>query len=308
MIQFLESAAQIRDALRTSISRHGSDRPIRIAVAFWGAGAEQLIEEAGDRRFEIICNLASGGTNPAVIDHLRNLPNVTIRQMDRLHAKVAVTDRAAIVSSANLSANGLGLEGETASTWSEAGTLIEATSGEYQRVNAWFTRQWALARNISDADIEAAAAAWEKRPQIQDEVPPAEEPQGPITFRTLEYSGRAPMAKVYLRTAATIVALNGCDGTAMPKAAFAFLAGRRALDHQSGAGRLTQNGSTVRLSEDGIGYFIGHDGTRETMPKDRLKRFSNEDVSDYARWMRGEDCLPAHLIGTGTVSEAQFEL
>ncbi|EQD26331.1 hypothetical protein B2A_15687, partial [mine drainage metagenome] len=114
----------------------------------------------------IICNLASGGTNPAAIDRLRELKHVELRQMDDLHAKVIVTDHAVIVGSANVSANGLGYEDSEVKGWHEAGILSD--SAEHTKVaQEWFDRLWDKSRVILDEDMKAAEKRWKSRRNLR---------------------------------------------------------------------------------------------------------------------------------------------
>lgn len=83
-----------------------------VAVAFWGRGAESIVHRRRGKPVKIICNLTSGGTNPATIETLQGIDKVILKQCDRLHAKVIVGSKTAVVGSANFSCNGLNLEGE----------------------------------------------------------------------------------------------------------------------------------------------------------------------------------------------------
>ena len=94
--------------LRAAVQNLQRKRQWYCAVAFWGRGAEELTRGIGHDNVKIICNLKSGGTNPYVIEVLQHQ---NVRQNDLLHAKVYLGDNAAIVCSANASANGLGFEG-----------------------------------------------------------------------------------------------------------------------------------------------------------------------------------------------------
>lgn len=134
-----------------------SEEDCRCAVAFWGKGSADKLPGKGQGEFKLICNLASGGTNPYEIEKL-DLDNV--RQCDTLHTKVYIGAREAIVASANASANGLGLEGNEA-LWIEAGTRhLDVTP-----IAMWFDDLWQSAdvREISDDDLTAAKEAWRFR-------------------------------------------------------------------------------------------------------------------------------------------------
>lgn len=132
------------------------------AVAFWGKEADQLICPRAGQRARLICNLDSGATNPQVIKALRKKPGVTIRQSDKLHAKVIAGAKKALVGSANLSANGLNLEGSEQSWWDEAGLLTEEP-GQIASIHQWFNQQWKDSRTISDKDLLLAQQRWSQR-------------------------------------------------------------------------------------------------------------------------------------------------
>ena len=125
------------------------------AVAFWGDGAKSMVSTRF--RARIICNLASGGTNPAEIERLGLAKT---RQMDDLHAKVYIGRTEAVVTSANASANGLGLEGIEQAKWREAGFL----TSDVEPLKLWFEKLWSEhAREITPQDVVAAKIAWNKR-------------------------------------------------------------------------------------------------------------------------------------------------
>ena len=90
------------------------------AVAFWGKGASDLLKKKNrGAKAKIICNLMSGGTNPYEVEKLMKIAHV--KQLNDLHAKVYIGRDSSIVASANVSGNGLGLEGLEQNRWREAG-------------------------------------------------------------------------------------------------------------------------------------------------------------------------------------------
>ncbi len=99
----------------------------RLAVAFWGRGAMKALgiecPKSPQRNYQIICNLTTGGTNPAEIELLRG-KGYDVRHSPRLHAKVFRFADSAVIGSANASANGLGFECNEMNNWSELGVLI----------------------------------------------------------------------------------------------------------------------------------------------------------------------------------------
>lgn len=139
---------------------------ISLAVAFWGQGAQEVLEKAwGGESLRLLCNLRSGGTNPHVIRDLIALgsdrPGWEILTMDTLHAKVAIGERTAIVGSANISANGLGFEGPECVGWQEAGLLMSDNSLRLQ-MQAWFDDLWKQGEKITEEQLKVAEDVWLK--------------------------------------------------------------------------------------------------------------------------------------------------
>jgi hypothetical protein len=131
----------------------------QIAVAFWGKGShDQLGTLPADTR--IICNLISGGTNPEEIEKLSK--KYDVRQLDTLHAKVYLFDKAAVVGSSNASANGLSYQAEECRGWIEANVLVHEEP-LLKNLTAWFERLWANAREITPEDIKTAHDTWSRR-------------------------------------------------------------------------------------------------------------------------------------------------
>jgi len=62
---FLGSNKEILDKLQALDAQQPKSEPILIAVAFWGEGAQRILNP--NKRYKIICNLSAGGTNPKVI-------------------------------------------------------------------------------------------------------------------------------------------------------------------------------------------------------------------------------------------------
>lgn len=157
---FLGSKEAVLMLIQRLTDMQPESKPLRIAVAFWGDGAQSVVVAA--RKYQIICNLTSGGTNPTVIRALLAMPNVKVRHLAELHAKVVVADKQAIVGSANFSADGLGLNGSEHRGWLEAAAVIEANAVEH-----WFETHWRRAGVISDDALSLAEQAWANRTQSQ---------------------------------------------------------------------------------------------------------------------------------------------
>jgi hypothetical protein len=113
---------------------------LSVAVAFWGLGAEEIFRRA-DKPVRLLCNLTSGGTNPEAIERLM-VPNIVIHHHERLHAKVVLGEKEAIVGSANISTNGLNDEGgDIPKGWEEAG-MTTSEPADLKRIRGWFDELW----------------------------------------------------------------------------------------------------------------------------------------------------------------------
>ncbi|OLU16980.1 hypothetical protein BVH01_10485 [Pseudomonas sp. PA1(2017)] len=139
---------------------------LSLAIAFWGESAVPLITSRPGKKFRILCNLKSGGTNPYVIRELckiahENPVRIRILQCDRLHAKVAVGNHQALIGSANVSGNGLGLGNQNSAHWLEAGMLTSDVA-VVASARGWFDELWrsSQVQEIDDQDIEAAIKIW----------------------------------------------------------------------------------------------------------------------------------------------------
>lgn len=169
---FLGSNEAVLLKLQAVTATQPSSQPLRIAVAFWGDGAQSVVVPA--MQYRIICNLSQGGTNPTVIRALRAMPNVEIRHLAELHAKVVVGHKQAIVGSANFSSSGLGLNASGQSGWLEAAAVIDAAD-----VSPWFDTHWRTAGEVTDDALARAELAWANRPQPQPPDRP-DEPPSPV--------------------------------------------------------------------------------------------------------------------------------
>lgn len=135
---------------------------LKIAVAFWGKGSEELLNSVS-KKFDVICNLTSGGTNPKVVKAIIKLaPRVNIRYHDDLHAKVLIGKKSIIVGSANMSTNGLNIESDEFSGWQEAGYLTDQVDA-VEAAAAWFHTRWLESKEITEATLKLADVAWKNR-------------------------------------------------------------------------------------------------------------------------------------------------
>ncbi len=161
---FLGSKKAVLTLIQQLTEAQPASKPLRIAVAFWGDGAQAVVVPV--RQYRIICNLTAGGTNPTVIRALRAMPNVDIRHLAELHAKVFLADKKAIVGSSNFSANGLGFLGAENRGWLEAAAAIDATAVEH-----WFETHWRTAAEVTDDVLDHAEQVWASREKPQSTEP-----------------------------------------------------------------------------------------------------------------------------------------
>ncbi|NIJ43502.1 hypothetical protein FHS78_003817 [Parvibaculum indicum] len=159
------SGSDILDEVRALIE--SSQHEIRIAVAFWGKGAVQRIalNKRTDVPVEILCNASSGACNPDAMSELIGLPNVKVKNCNWLHAKVFLSTDALIAGSANVSANGLSLEGhQELKGWNEA--AIVSTNGDaIDDAQRWFSAIWdnSNCEEVDDEFIGTIRPVWNAR-------------------------------------------------------------------------------------------------------------------------------------------------
>jgi len=141
---------------------------LNLAVAFWGHGAERHFKKQNYEQVRIVCNLTMGGTNPGTVRKLiERFSGENVRQLDTLHAKVLIGDDQVIVSSANISTNGVGSDAETPATWREAGYRKPVTETEQK----WFEEIFATSRVITEDDLAQAEETWKARARAANERP-----------------------------------------------------------------------------------------------------------------------------------------
>src|SRR5439155_2579811 len=142
---------------------------IKCAVAYWGKDALRLTGlRPQQRNVKLICCLDGGASDPDVIGKFGS----RARQNDFLHAKVIWTRDKAIVSSANISSNGMPDEEQYAKGLIEAGILV-IDPAVLAEISDWFDVQYKAARVINAGDLKKAAEArsaklWGKRKIIRN--------------------------------------------------------------------------------------------------------------------------------------------
>jgi len=140
-----------------------------LAVAYWGEGACRALrlEKCKAKNIRIVCDFRSGATNPdeiAMIQRRLKNKHVVVKQMDRLHAKVYLSERRCVVGSANASTDGLGWEGPRTSNLIEACySFDQRQKQEMREARTWFERTWRRASKITPTDVSAARRRFNER-------------------------------------------------------------------------------------------------------------------------------------------------
>ena len=128
---------------------------IKLAVAYWGQDALKLTKLSFNRRdVKLLCCLKGGASDPKIIRKF----GARARHKDALHAKVIWTHKSAIVSSANISSNGLPEEEKNSTGLIEAGILVTEPK-HLSAIRKWFDREYQSGEKIRPADLREAEEA-----------------------------------------------------------------------------------------------------------------------------------------------------
>jgi hypothetical protein len=149
--------------LGQAISKLLKETGLRCAVAFWGDGAVTNLFQNGKppTGTRIICDWTMGGTNPNELVKMGAPNNKKIKHLPGLHAKLYLSDRTAIICSANASNNGIGFL--DAPNLIEIGILIGANTDTYAAAADWFDAVWKSAKLVDDSALAKAKEAWKRR-------------------------------------------------------------------------------------------------------------------------------------------------
>lgn len=174
----------ITDQKQLSAWARGQHGEMDLAVAFWGSGAIEALGLRKHQDFRILLDLEAGGTNPNVVRDLQLLSKQRVRQVHRLHAKAYIGRNSVVISSANASTNGLGVEGFESQHWAELSLLTDdrQTVAEAKR---WFEQLWSASKPITASDIASAEERWKR---MRKALPPS----GPKDRLILDVARHSP--------------------------------------------------------------------------------------------------------------------
>lgn len=130
----------------------------RIAVAYWGTGIPEALSLDACGSSRIICDVSSGGTNPAALKSLGAPSNKNLRHIPKLHAKVYISSTGVVVGSANASENGIG----SAPATLEAGVFCRPEGDWGASAVEWFEERWRDAKQIDAAALERCRLSWRR--------------------------------------------------------------------------------------------------------------------------------------------------
>jgi hypothetical protein len=141
---------------------------VRVAVSYWGDGAVDSLGITRNQDLTIVCDVLSGGCNPAEIRKLLGvLGDKRVLTYDRLHAKVWLAAGSAIVGSSNASSNGLGFEGEEAASLVEANLVVDDRNALAAMKKWWTEGILTGARAITESDLRRARKLRERHRAIR---------------------------------------------------------------------------------------------------------------------------------------------
>jgi phosphatidylserine/phosphatidylglycerophosphate/cardiolipin synthase-like enzyme len=156
MIRFLDEAS----ALTMIKELAGRSKRAKIAVAFWGDGATELLGlDRADLDLDVLCNLDSGACNPKEIRRLKE--RTPVRSHPKLHGKVYLMDNVVVLGSSNASTNGLALELGLGG-WCEANVVTDDPT-VFQDVSEWFADRKGDSYEITADDIALSERIWSER-------------------------------------------------------------------------------------------------------------------------------------------------
>jgi len=107
-----------------------------------------------------------GGSNPKELIALGAPDDDRIKHLPGLHAKVYLSDRGLITSSANASNNGIGFL--AVASLIEAGTFHAPGSEAYRSASRWFENIWNIANVVDATALVQAQRAWNRKPRGSD--------------------------------------------------------------------------------------------------------------------------------------------
>lgn len=137
---------------------------VKCAVAYWGSHGFDLDDV---KNWKIVCDIVGGSTSPNALTALGAPTNSSLKHHSNLHSKVYLSDRGAVIGSANASAGGLHTM-DRSSRMLEAGVYYDADDNIWHQATAWFDQ---LFQRADIVDVKALELAQARYSPPFDEIP-----------------------------------------------------------------------------------------------------------------------------------------
>lgn len=131
--------------------------PVDIAVPSLSNDAVSLFRQSRNSEIRLICNLQDEDCNPNAVAAIASLKNVSLRTVPNLHARTLVNRQAVIIGSADISAQGLSLDGGDTGALIEAGVIVD-NPDTITQARRWFSQLWADASPLAEQNHENSAS------------------------------------------------------------------------------------------------------------------------------------------------------
>lgn len=178
--EFLEGAA-LSERIRQVC---GAD-DVDCAVAFWGIAIKEHLfpaESGGKKR--IVCDISMQATSRQALRDLGAPGNINLKVHDGLHAKVYISDRGAVIGSANASGRGIGLVEGARGQLLEAGMFCPPGSRSWKMAASWFKTIFKEATVIGAGELQRAP---ERSAELHPVASSADLAHMPLLQRLREY-------------------------------------------------------------------------------------------------------------------------
>jgi hypothetical protein len=130
------------------------------AIAFWSEdGVAEIFPSGITADAKIVCDISMGATSANALLALGGPRNECLRHQLGMHAKVCLSNRGLVVSSANASHAAIG-SSDRPGHHLEAGTFHASDSGAWHEATAWFEGLFSRARPIGPNEITWANSVY----------------------------------------------------------------------------------------------------------------------------------------------------
>ena len=156
---------EIQEGIKEIVTCPGE---LKVAVAYWGQGSAGLTGLVAEGQTpvsptaQILCDLSKGFCDPSEIRRLGQQPNICIKKLADLHAKVWINGETVLLGSANASMKALPSSDDP---WAEKKLEIAVRFQDPQlseQLEEWFEQRWNRATGISEEDLAAAQSKWDE--------------------------------------------------------------------------------------------------------------------------------------------------